>query len=295
MGVRQPPPNFIRGLQRQGRVAGPEASQPCAANLPVPLPSLPAAPRSDTDLWVHSPARGTVTHPCRAIGINPGQKLAAPHTPSHPASLDLEHDLPTGYLTPHQPALEWGCPPHMTPLTHAHTHTHTHTHGGEGTWGCTGGLDPVGLGGRLWASWCHLSGLPAKRPEASGSPDRTSPARDSVCRALFLQPAAPRLREATSQHVHGWMICNEMSWAGECGCLVTGVPNSDGLCCQGSEVTTAWGPLTQLPPHTRPPPPRAPSPSCSMLTLPPCPIHTVTPSQPTHSLPKAWVQPVPPL
>ena len=110
-------------------------------------------------------------------------------------------------MTPISLLLLGVAPPYMTPLTH----THTHTRRGPGA--AQSDQSVWGWAGRLWASWCHLSVLPAKWPEASGSPDTTPPARGSVCRARSPQPAASGLGDAAGKHVHRSRISNEMSWA----------------------------------------------------------------------------------
>ena len=103
----------------------------------------------------------------------------------------------------------------MTPLTHTHTHTHAHTHAHtEGTWGCTVRSERVGLGWPALGLLVSPFGPLAKWPEASGSPDMTSPARGSVCRARSPQPAASGLGDAARKHVLRSRISNEMSWAG---------------------------------------------------------------------------------
>ena len=142
--VWQPPLSLIHGLlERQGPVAGPRASQPCPGIPTVLLPSPPAAPRSDSDLCVHSPAPRTVTHPCRDWN-KPWAEGHSPPPLTHPARLDPEPDPPTGHLTPHQPAPARGGPTLRDPsYTHTHTHTHTHT---EGPWGCTVRSECGGLG-----------------------------------------------------------------------------------------------------------------------------------------------------
>ena len=88
------------------------------------------------------------------------------------------------------------------------------------------------------------------------------------------------------EHVSSFRMCLEMSGAG--GFSRNGVPgyvgsNSVGLCCQGSEVTAAWGVLTKLPAApelTEPPVPkllRAHNPlnavpiQCPPYSLPPAP------------------------
>ena len=75
-------------------------------------------------------------------------------------------------------------------------------------------------------------------------------------------------------------MCLEMSWAG--GFSLYGVPgymgsNSVGLCRQGSEVTTAWGLLTELPAVRELPEP----PVCKLLRLT---LHSMQcPSSDPHS------------
>ena len=91
--------------------------------------------------------------------------------------------------------------------------------------------------------------LISQRHEALGKPDMTCQGGDlSGRRALFsLNPLGFSTAE---EHVLSFRMCIEMSWAE--GFLCNGVPgyvgsNSFGLCHQGSEVTTAWGLLTELP------------------------------------------------
>lgn len=120
-----------------------------------------------------------------------------------------------------------------------------------------------------WASLCYPWDPPGKWPKTSRlRPDPMSAASENTLTATFPEAVAWGYRD-TAQHVH-LSFSNPVSWVGDSsrsGCLVTQVPSSVGLYCQGSEVPS-WGPLTWASSlHTAPqghlwaadrsPPPRA--------------------------------------
>ena len=149
------------------------------------------------------------------------------------------------------------------------------------------------------ASWCHLSVLAAKWPEM-GNPDMKPPVRESVCRARFLQPAASRPWDATRKHVLRSRISNEMSWAGGCLWNVGAwLPGFQILLGSVVREVRSLLPGVHLPHFllTAEPAEGSPPSRCSLAQCHPLPrVHTVTPTQPTHSpLGESWVQPGSPL
>lgn len=77
-----------------GRWPGGITAPPSRPHCPVA--QCPAAPTSDTDVCVHSRAPGPEIHPCRALGINPGQELVFPIPRSSQPVLTLPVSCPLG-------------------------------------------------------------------------------------------------------------------------------------------------------------------------------------------------------
>ena len=95
----------------------------------------------------------------------------------------------------------------------------------------------AGTGGLAWPALAYLTAPPDKRPEALVFMLEPKPtALEQAAPLGFLGARAPRGGPAAGEHLPGADVSSQVSlrWGcTRCGCLVTGVPSSVGLCVTG--------------------------------------------------------------